>query len=130
MRTLTTGALSALQRNPLPLALLSPGSLVRDMALAALAQAQRQLAGRLLGNVAQVNLIAEIERTHDPKVVSSTVSTMIRRGELKELANGNIALGSEEEIEKARQEREQRRERRPEGLVVTVRLVRDVRELV
>jgi hypothetical protein len=68
-----------------------------------------------VGKVAKIDreaLIAEIERTHDPKVVSPTISTMLRRGELKELANGTIVLGNEEDIEKARQEREQRKKDR------------------
>lgn len=67
---------------------------------------------QLTKNATREAIISEVERTHDPKVVSSTLSTMIRRGELKELSNGNIALGSEEQIEKARQEREQRRQER------------------
>ncbi len=65
-----------------------------------------------VGKIDRDALIAEIEREHDPKVVSPTVSTMLRRGELKELANGHIALGSEESIEQARQEREQRKANR------------------
>ena len=67
---------------------------------------------QLTKNATREAIISEVERTHDPKVVYSTLSTMIRRGELKELSNGNIALGSEEEIEKARKEREQRKQER------------------
>lgn len=68
-----------------------------------------------VGRVAKIDrdaLIAEIERTHDPKVVSSTVSTMLRRGELQETKTGHIVLGDEEVIEKARQERERRKAER------------------
>jgi len=68
-----------------------------------------------VGRVAKIDrdaLIAEIERTHDPKVVSSTVSTMLRRGELQETNTGHIVLGDEDAIEKARQERERRKAER------------------
>lgn len=54
-------------------------------------------------------LIADMERDFDPKLVSSSVSTMIRRGELQELESGEIALGDEDAIARAREEREQRK---------------------